>query len=45
MVMGTSLINLVYRLKDKSIKNKCNYNNLLMDIQCEKMQIITLNKM
>ena len=37
MVVGNSFINLVRRLKDKSIKNNYNYNNLLMDTQGKKM--------
>lgn len=41
MVVGISLINLVGRLKDRSIKNYYNYNDLWMDTQREKMEILT----
>lgn len=37
MVVAKSLINLVWRLKDKSSKNNYNCNNLLMDTQGKKM--------
>ena len=43
MMVDKSLTNLVWRLKDKSYKNKYDYNKLLMDMQCKKMQIVTSN--
>ena len=41
MMVGKSLLNLVWRLKDKRSKTNYNFSNLLKDTQSVKMQTVT----